>query len=67
MYISFLNIDTEKKDQWTPERIGMDVRTCPQCERPLSYTDRIGLYCRSCHVAVRQRIQRYKEVVKNGR
>ena len=66
MYISFLNIDT-LKEKWDTEKIGTDVRRCDLCGRPLSYTDRAGLYCRSCHIAVRQQVERYKEVIKNGR
>lgn len=60
MRIDFLDITLEALDEvFNPKVIiGCDVKYCPHCEHPLSYSD--GTYfCRNCQKNVKLNIKRY--------
>jgi len=49
-----------------PPRIGIDVRPCTDCGRPLSCSN--GEYwCRRCHAAVKRAVQKYIKTLKEGK
>ena len=47
--------------------IGSKVIYCPHCKRPLSYSDKMGMYCRGCQAATREAMKQYIKVLKEGR
>ena len=47
--------------------IGSRLNLCPQCGRPLSFSDRAGYYCRGCQAAKKEAIRKYIQIMKEGR
>ena len=47
--------------------IGSQVMYCPHCKRPLSYSDKMGQFCRSCQAATKMMMQQYIKTVEEGR
>ena len=47
--------------------LGSKLNLCPQCGRPLSFSDRAGYYCRGCQAAKKEAIRKYIQIMKEGR
>ena len=62
MYVSFLNIETDKK---TPPVIGSKVEYCPHCGDVLSWAYGYE-FCRDCQSKVRRAIEKHKAILKEA-